>query len=348
MSFFFFVKKEKKMSKPTVDKNAISSNMISLKGSSVLNSLPITASNSNIKLNESSTGSTGSKSLDDIFGEVLGKLKLNMQAPEFSSTIEERMDKFMSEFITPFFSQQFYSMSAGLFLGAAVISGLMVGTALSAGIFYQLYYRHVGVVVPKPSATTDTERRRFFSFLNPLRKVSIISSSADPNARNHDVPKRKALSSDTIVKEDTQPLVSDTTSDDEFENSAVSFINVGGTSLLYIRGDVRRRSSLITTTGNKGDIAKIQCEECFRSVEASLSKNRLSWSDVRKLTVFLVLGECNIHTVRGVMEEYPFPKDRAVTTFLFVQRLEIEHAVVQMEVIAASSTLFSPMVASTV
>lgn len=335
------------MSKPTVDKNAISSNMISLKGSSVLNALPVPASNSSIKLNESSTGSTGSKSLDDILGEVFGKLKLNMQAPEFSSTIEERMDKFMSEFITPFFSQQFYSMSAGLFLGAAVISGLMVGTALSAGIFYQLYYKHVGVAVPKPSATNNTERWRLFSFLNPLRKVSIISPSSDPNARNHDFPEKKGLSSDTR-KEDTQPLVSDTTSDDEFEKAAVSFLNVGEASLLYIRGDVRRRRSLITTTGNKDQIAKIQCEECFRSIEASLSKNLLGWSDVRKLTVFLVSGECDIHTVRGVMEEYPFPKDRAVTTFLFVQRLEIEHAVVQMEVIAASSTLPSPMVASAV
>jgi enamine deaminase RidA (YjgF/YER057c/UK114 family) len=105
-----------------------------------------------------------------------------------------------------------------------------------------------------------------------------------------------------------------------------------------MRKSGNKQEGKATTSVDHDTIAANQCRDCFDSIEASLSKHLLSWSDVRKLTVFLVTGECDVNTVRVVREEYPFPKDHAITTFLYVQRLEIEHSVVQMEVIAASSS----------
>lgn len=303
--------------------------------SSILNGFPavVSRSNNNIVGNSVVGGTDSCNSLDDILGNVLGKLKQNMHTPEFS-TIEGRIDKFVSDVVTPFLSQNLYAMGAGLFLGAAIISGLVVGTALSAGILYQRYYNSQQIT---DTNSASSERRGIFSLLPSSRKKVTTAKTIDL---------RKVIEKDLLFhtrNEGTQSAVArnndDTSSTSNNNSSSTSSVNLGVATLHFIRGDVKSSQSFSVS---QEKIASTQCRECFESIEASLSKLNLSWSDVRKMTVYLVTGKCDVSALRAAQVEYPIPNDHVLTSLLFVQQLEIPSAVVQIEVIATSSDAVPP------
>jgi len=109
----------------------------------------------------------------------------------------------------------------------------------------------------------------------------------------------------------------------------VSHVGCGEGRIIIIRGDVHPFRGI--------HIRSIeQCRECLDRIGVLLSKQSLGWQHVRKMTAYLVSSKCTAVDFRAVMNEYPFPKDNSITTVLFVQELEMEHAVVQVEVIASA------------
>jgi len=282
--------------------------------SNILSGLPSVVSRNNNVVGNSAVGgikgatassSSTYNSLDDIFGNVIGRLKENMHTPEFS-VIEERIDKFIADVVTPFLSQNLYAMGAGLFLGAAVISGLMVGTALSAGILYHRYYNTRQHSLTLPSSLSGEQSSAVQEGLTPdAKQVEIVSSEGSKETETNKI------------------------------NKTVDSLSValGPVMLHFIRGTIKIGQS---SSVSEDVLAATQCRECLESIDFSLKNQNLTWSDVKKLTVYMVAGKCDVVSFEAAQMEYPIPKDHILTTILFVQRLEIPSAFVQIEAVATS------------
>jgi len=73
-----------------------------------------------------------------------------------------------------------------------------------------------------------------------------------------------------------------------------------------------------------------QCRQCLDSITVALCKQRLSWDHVLRISIHLVGEKCNALVFRKVLEGYPVKDDMHVS-IAFVQRLEDEHAFVEIE-----------------
>ena len=76
--------------------------------------------------------------------------------------------------------------------------------------------------------------------------------------------------------------------------------------------------------------AKEQCQQCLDAVTISLAKQRIHWNQILRISVYLVSERCEAKTFRSVLRDYPLDVDTAVS-ILYVQRLEEDHACVQVE-----------------
>ena len=294
----------------------------------------------NSLLSSGCSPTSGKGKIDAVLDDVLNKLKLpqtdaiyssmNLQVPSFSG-IEERAEKIMSDYVIPLMSQNFYSVSAGIFIGAAVTAGLVVGTVVGAAILY-------GASELFPSSPLVNVLNRYTG-----RKRRLIRSDNKKDTRMTESQNRETdnnsskdfISSDQRTRGDSSgdigtPIHCQRNNQDV---TRISFMEVGEARLVFIRGDVcPLRGEQPQCKSSSAD----QCRECLDTIGALLSERSLSWADIRKLTVYLVVDQCDVDTFCAVREEYPFPKDQAITTFLFVHRLEQEHAVVQLEAITSS------------
>ena len=74
-----------------------------------------------------------------------------------------------------------------------------------------------------------------------------------------------------------------------------------------------------------------QCDNSLNMINLALGKNSMIWSDVARLTVYLVEGKCDADLFRSRLREFPFS---GMISLIFVHRLEDEAAVVQLEALA--------------
>jgi enamine deaminase RidA (YjgF/YER057c/UK114 family) len=213
--------------------------------------------------------------------------------------------------VTPFLSQNLFAMGAGLFLGAAVISGLMVGTAFSAGILYHRYCNTQRYAATLPSS--------------PSRDQSSKEATVVQDEWISDAKQSEILSSE-VHKETGTCNTKDTVD--------ATSVALGPVMIHFLRGNIKTRQG---SSVSESMLAATQCKECLESIDFSLKDQKLTWSDVKKMTIYMVAGKCDIATYDAVQMEYSIPKDLMLTTILFVQRLEISSAVIQIEAIATSS-----------
>jgi len=73
-----------------------------------------------------------------------------------------------------------------------------------------------------------------------------------------------------------------------------------------------------------------QCRQCLDSITVALCKQQLSWDHVLRISIHLVGEKCDAQVFRKVLEGYPV-KDEMLVSIAFVQRLEDEHAFVEIE-----------------
>ena len=74
-----------------------------------------------------------------------------------------------------------------------------------------------------------------------------------------------------------------------------------------------------------------QCDDSLNMINLALGKNSMTWSNVARLSVYLVEGKCNPGLFRARLKEFPFS---GMLSIIFVHRLEDETAVVQLEALA--------------
>jgi enamine deaminase RidA (YjgF/YER057c/UK114 family) len=120
-------------------------------------------------------------------------------------------------------------------------------------------------------------------------------------------------------------------------------------------GDVPRLNGVASTEGNhyhdglkiiKGCISSIstcckeplcsskdpqgQCQQCLDSITVALGKERLSWDRVLRINIHLVEEKCDAKVFRDTLKGYPV-KDEMPVSIVYVQKLEDEHAFVEIE-----------------
>jgi enamine deaminase RidA (YjgF/YER057c/UK114 family) len=182
----------------------------------------------------------------------------------------------------------------------------MVGTALSAGILYHRYYNTRQHSLTLPSSLSGEQSSAVQEGLTPdAKQVEIVSSEGSKETETNKI------------------------------NKTVDSLSValGPVMLHFIRGTIKIGQS---SSVSEDVLAATQCRECLESIDFSLKNQNLTWSDVKKLTVYMVAGKCDVVSFEAAQMEYPIPKDHMLTTILFVQRLEIPSAFVQIEAVATS------------
>jgi len=79
-----------------------------------------------------------------------------------------------------------------------------------------------------------------------------------------------------------------------------------------------------------------QCLECIKNLGLKLVNHNKQWHQIKKITIYLCMDGCSSQTFRNAWNEYLKSKgmmqnENIVLVFVFVQRLEEEHANVQLE-----------------
>jgi enamine deaminase RidA (YjgF/YER057c/UK114 family) len=229
------------------------------------------------------------------------KLDLYGRLGSLSSQLlsENRIINSVTNQLEEFFAAQFKVTTTGVFfgavLGAAIATGVILGMMATAGAV----------------SAASSEYVPWIFYRN-------TSSSTDTKHNNPDTSK------------------SETTTSTSTPSSTSSVGN--GSSLVLIQGNP------LQEIGNTMNAVE-QCEACLADVNNSLKAQGMTWKDnVRRVTAYLVSGECNGPTFRQALQKYDSAalnsndKDApstAIVSILFVQQLEREDALVQVEVIAS-------------
>ena len=131
--------------------------------------------------------------------------------------------------------------------------------------------------------------------------------------------------------------------------------STGSTTAMTTATSVSSHGPLVILQGNPDNTSKNltdQCQSCLDSIHADLqTRYGMSWKHVRRLTAYIVAGRCEAHAFRRVLQEYTArataDADAAdaitalpLVSILFVQQLEDENALVQVEAIATTSLQF--------
>mmetsp|Transcript_65405 Transcript_65405/g.77422 ORF Transcript_65405/g.77422 Transcript_65405/m.77422 type:complete len:319 (-) Transcript_65405:195-1151(-) len=244
--------------------------------------------------------------------------------------ISTRFEQIMSEYLS--------AVTLGAMLGAAVTTGVIFGTLAASGAVSSikalpsLWSWAIGADKGTSLSKRDDMEGRSENFDDV---VSVTKNNDTRKSNNGNFSKRGDNEyclyenyRDNYENEEKQHQSSSEINNEQ--NGSVSLVYVGEAGpFTIIRGDVKPFRGVPVSSIN-------QCRECLDSLGVLLGKHDLRWNDVRKLTVYLMVDQCNASVFRNVLREYPLPTKNVVTTVLYVQRLEDEYAVVQVEAFAIS------------
>ena len=198
-------------------------------------------------------------------------------------------------------SDYLVAMTVGAAVGAAVATGVSVGLVAMSGML-----RISGVYVPA-----------LYQWIFPTRtnKGSVDLSGRSPNSL-----------SNAIIPEKGQSTGESQRAAQAIQDSQVSVVHQGPNNQLILMKAVSNSTS---------SSSLVQCRACLNSVGALLSKQDMSWSDVKRISAFLVTDRCDGYTFRQALSEYPWHSESTILSLMFVQRLEQENSIVEVEVLAA-------------
>lgn len=199
-------------------------------------------------------------------------------------------------------SEYLTAIAVGAAMGAAVATGVSVGLLAMSGLLRM---------------TNDY--------------VPVLYRFLFPNGRsNHDA--FRATQHTRKNKNESSISRGQSTEESKMADSDISIIHSGLDDrgiLVVLKGTVKSKFSTSSLD---------QCRSCLDSVSVLLSKQGMVWQDVKRLTAFLVTDQCDGHTFRQALGEYPFQSSSSILSLIFVQRLEQPQAMVEIEVLASRDT----------
>ena len=263
--------------------------------------------------------SKSSSSTDDAIASRMASV--SMQWPTFSS-FTDQLEAVAGEYLT--------AISVGAALGAAVAAGIGMGCVAASGLT-----SGVRVVVPTFWYGVVRARIWIYEYLFGNRVQGIIENgdgleglsagAAANNSQDADLTRR--ISNQATRGQSAGEEISRR---DASMGAKVSCLGSGENKIYVIRGDVASSSAPAATS------AEDQCRQCLDSLLCELGKKLMGMHHVRRLTVYLVTGLCEASTFRSILtKEYPISLGDLVLSLMYVQRLETDGAVVQVEALAS-------------
>jgi hypothetical protein len=288
-------------------------------------------SSTSIKSNDSSNGTIPSSSSSDSswsFSNPYTVLTESLGLPRDAAVVvaapaQTFMTSF-SNYLNEFISQHFIAIALGATVGAAVATGIAVGLLASASVVHAGANYVVMPAISQWSALLAARVRRRGNKQQP--KLPTVSSKAafiDTQAVNQQLqpPEQQQQNGSDVQK-----------SDGEDSCDAVAVVHLSGNNGIWIiKGSIR---PIITAVSIPSSLE--QCRECLESIATSLRKHQMSLQHVRRWTLYLTSRCCKSDFVRALRLEYPqIDLQQTMISYFFVQQLEDEHAVVQMEAMAS-------------
>jgi len=231
------------------------------------------------------------------------------------------------------FSQYFTAVMIGAGIGAAVSAGLVGGLMASSGLIRYMYVRSPIISLWNYwSGKGGDSGNGTASSSSQLKTLRLGMSSPSSGVTN----------SIQNAKYSNSPK--DNIGNHALTATTISTMNVDARGELFVmKSQVRNDNNNTSYTNSEQQTQSLksshsidQCRECIRSLERLMEQCQIGWDCVRKMTVYLVGGRCKASEFYTAMEEVPtFPKERIVTTLLFVHMLEND-SVVQVELLAAA------------
>jgi enamine deaminase RidA (YjgF/YER057c/UK114 family) len=271
---------------------------------------------SSLDASSTSPSSSSDKHIDDNVKLWLSAMQNSLPTRE---KLEARLESLVDQYVDPFYEtmgQHYYSVSFGMFLGAAVATGVFVGGCMMLSTLHPT----------EPSIRRRNIQSPFRSFIRAyVRRAQQLKNGI----RGEDVK-----TSGSTKEDGEKDNNDDNNSKKEMEKSGTavstavaSYLSVNDyNSVLLLRGDVGPR-----VKREDDSSASKQCQECLNNLSGLLAKHEASWKGIRKLTVYLVSQQCDTLTFRKALQEYLLKWDNVIITFVFVHSLEQEGAFVQVE-----------------
>ena len=251
-------------------------------------------------------------------------ISASVQWPTFSS-FTDQLEAVAGEYMM--------AISVGAALGAAVAAGIGMGCVAASGLTSGV--RHV-----VPTFWYGVLRTRIWIYDYVLGRET---QEAIENGERIECSSKTNASSSPEGDADVTPRISNQSGSGQSAGEEVSrrdacastgaktsCLGSGESKIYVIRGDVTPALTAATAS------AEDQCRQCLDGLVCELGKKLMGLQHVRRLTAYLVTGSCDASIFRSILtKEYPISLDDMVLSVMFVQRLELEGAVVQVEALAS-------------
>lgn len=269
--------------------------------------------------------------LDQFQNAIVSSTSSSNTKPTSHYMFESIMEK-MEETATQYMG----AMYVGALMGAAVVSGLFVGVVTCSGIVVGL--RDI------PSMVWSWYRHRRLQYF-PHRSTDSSSPALQNTSDSSSDLEQHQTTSREFKREENTAVFSDMRHQADVVHVGGNFRRSG--DFFLIQGRVSNHSSSSSSSSNDSTEDNIpnQCRECLDYIGVALGKQRLGWNHVCKVTAYLVTDRCDAQTFRTILSEYPIGNNNmtnqhknTMITIVYVQRLEQEHAPLQVEVMASDSS----------
>jgi len=254
-------------------------------------------------------------------------ISASVQWPTFSS-FTDQLEAVAGEYMM--------AISVGAALGAAVAAGIGMGCVAASGLTS-------GVRYVVPTFWYGVLRTRIWVYDYLLGRET---QEAIENGERIECSSKTNTSSSPEGDADVTPRISNQSGSGQSAGEEVSrrdacastgaktsCLGSGESKIYVIRAGDDVTSSLALTAATS---AEGQCRQCLDGLVCELGKKLMGLQHVRRLTAYLVTGSCDAFIFRSILtKEYPISLDDMVLSVIFVQRLELEGAVVQVEALAS-------------
>jgi hypothetical protein len=213
--------------------------------------------------------------------------------------ITASVTKSIEECLSSFARDTLQMTTTGIFFGA------VVGAAVATGVM-------VGMMVASAAVASSDYVPWLVKRMSQLVLWQSTNQSSSPESREH-------VASDKVPHSSTASPSKTTTA------------MLANGPLMIIQGHPLKPQQ---------SSPKEQCDSCLDQIDSNLRQNDMTWVDMSRLTAYLVAGKCNAGTFRDALQQCIHQRAQAsphtpLVTIVFVQQLEDENAMLQLEGMAS-------------
>jgi len=301
---------------------------------------PVSPTSSSSSSSPSSSLSSSSTTLS-LLPDIYERMNIMSQQMLSENRIVTNITRQLEEAWNNWFNQTMQVGSTGLVVGA------VVGAAVATGIMLGMISVAASVVISRSGSMDSSSSSSSNIISNSCsNSTSEMSSWLNWFLRRHQTSDRsstKMLSKENDKHDDKSAAAATTTTT---TTAAAAATSVATGHLIILQAHPGTATISLEDTSTER-----QCQSCLQQLDEQLVQHNVQWRDLRRLTVYLVSGRCEAKVLRKGFQDYqqiqqqqqqhhhhhPVVQDSIpVLSILYVQQLEDEKAVIQIEALASS------------